>query len=51
MGSFENLNTEFDDYKEDLVLEDIEEEEMKTSYLDLNATAFNPETSSIAQGG
>ena len=31
MGSFENLNTEFDDYKKDLVLEDIEEEEVKTN--------------------
>ena len=30
MGSFENLNTEFDDFKEDLILEDVEEEEVKT---------------------
>jgi len=31
MGSFDNLNTEFDDYKEDLVLEDIEEVEVETN--------------------
>ena len=50
MGSFENLNTEFDDYKDDLVLEDIEEE-VKTSNLNLNATPLNPKTSTFAQGG
>ncbi len=51
MGSFENLNIEFDDYKDDLVFEDIEEEEVKTSHLNLNATSLNPKKSSFAQGG
>ena len=50
MGSFENLNTEFDDYKDDLVLEDIEEE-VKTSYPNINVTPLNPKISSFTQGG
>jgi len=41
MDYFNNSNTEFDDYKEDLVLEDIEGEEAMTSFVTLNDHPFN----------